>query len=226
MNKLVYTEENDLRTYESMPDADFKEFFMAYFKYKKGDKVNIGDFTNPMTFAMFSQYIPKLDKMEDNYNKKTAANRENGKKGGRPKKDNTSDLTASNTPSGMSNQATKDNCSDGLKMTITREIPNEFAIPTPEIDEPVVDEGEIDDTGEYYDEWTDQCWSLIKVAKLDYMNGDYDAIKECNIKLSELMSICINNGCLEEKLLSIKCAVEKEVNEEIEREYNTAVMSA
>ena len=39
MNKLVYTEENDLRIYESMPDADFKEFFMAYFKYKKGDKV-------------------------------------------------------------------------------------------------------------------------------------------------------------------------------------------
>lgn len=125
------------------------------------------------------------------------------------KKDNTGDLTASNTPSDISNQTTKDNCSDGLKMTNTREIPNEFAIPT-----------EIDDTAEYYDEWTDQCWSLIKASKLDYMNGDYDAIKECNIRLSELMSICINNGCLEEKLFSIKCAVEKEINEEIEREYN------
>lgn len=209
MNKIVYTDENDLRIYESMPDADFKEFFMAYFKYKKGDKVNISDFTNPMTFAMFCQYIPKLDKMEDNYNKKTAANRENGKKGGRPKKDNTGDLTASNTPSDISNQTTRENCSDALKTTNTREIPNEFAIPT-----------EIDDTGEFYDEWTDQCWSLIKASKLDYMNGDSAAIKECNIKLQSFYDRCVANGCSEEKLLSIRCAVEKEISEEIEREYN------
>ena len=86
MQKLVYTEENDLKTYESLPPNDFKEFFMAYFKYNKGDKIDITDFTNPITFALFNSYIPKLDKNEDTYNKKVNANRENGKKGGRPKK--------------------------------------------------------------------------------------------------------------------------------------------
>lgn len=86
MHKLVYTDEQDLRIYESLPSTDFKEFFMAYFKYKKGDKVELTDFTNPVTFALFNSYIPKLDKNEDTYNKKVQANKENGKKGGRPKK--------------------------------------------------------------------------------------------------------------------------------------------
>ena len=133
MNKVVYTEENDLRIYESMPAADFKEFFMAYFKYRKGDKVNISDFTNPMTFAMFCQYIPKLDKMEDNYNKKTAANRENGKKGGRPRKEETNDITASNTSNDEIHQPVQDNGSESLKMANNdnREIPAEFAIEEP-----------------------------------------------------------------------------------------------
>lgn len=90
MHKLVYTDERDLRTYESLPEKDFKEFFMAYFKYNKGDKIDITDFTNPITFALFNSYIPKLDKNEDTYNKKVNANRENGKKGGRPKKSVTS----------------------------------------------------------------------------------------------------------------------------------------
>ena len=135
------------------------------------------------------------------------------------KAEKTTNLTASNTPSGTSNLSTKENSSESLKMTNTREIPNEFAIPTPEVDEPT----EIDDTAEYYDEWTDQCWSLIKAAKLDYMNGDYDAIKECNIKLQALYDQCIASGCSEEKLLSIRCTVEKEINEEIEKEYNRRI---
>ena len=44
---------------------------MAYFKYNKGDKIDITDFTNPITFALFNSYIPKLDKNEDTYNKKS-----------------------------------------------------------------------------------------------------------------------------------------------------------
>lgn len=110
MHKLVYTDEQDLRIYESLPPTDFKEFFMAYFKYKKGNKVELTDFTNPVTFALFNSYIPKLDKNEDTYNKKVQASKENGKKGGRPKKSvitevennefaiesNTADLSASN----------------------------------------------------------------------------------------------------------------------------------
>lgn len=223
MNKLVYTEENDLRIYESMPDADFKEFFMAYFKYKKGDKVNINDFTNPMTFAMFCQYIPKLDKMEDNYNKKTAANRENGKKGGRPKKDNTGDLTASNTPSDISNQTTKDNGSESLKMADRMDIPSEFAIPTPEVNEPVVDEGEIDDTGEFYYEWETECERLIKDAMIETLEGNGYAMRECNNKLQDLYNVCVANGCSEDLLSQIKDSVRKRVSNEVENEYNEKV---
>lgn len=82
MNKIVYTDVKDLRTYESLPPNDFKEFFMTYFKYRKGDKVEVTDFTNPVTFALFNSYTSKLDRNEDVYNARVS----NGKKGGRPKK--------------------------------------------------------------------------------------------------------------------------------------------
>lgn len=135
------------------------------------------------------------------------------------KAEKTTNLTASNTPNDISNQTTNENGSESLKMTNTREIPSEFAIPIPEVNEPT----EIDDTAEYYDEWTDQCWSLIKTAKLDFLDGDYDAMKECNIKLQALYDQCIASGCSEEKLLSIRCTVEKEINEEIDNEYNRRI---
>ena len=130
MHKLVYTDEQDLRIYESLPSTDFKEFFMAYFKYKKGDKVEPTDFTNPVTFALFNSYIPKLDKNEDTYNKKVQANKENGKKGGRPKKSvitevennefqveqNTADLSPLNNEEVEQPQPTVDNTAESLKM--------------------------------------------------------------------------------------------------------------
>lgn len=219
MNKLVYTDENDLRIYESMPLQDFKEFFMAYFKYNKGDKVEISDFTNPMTFAMFCQYIPKLDNMEENYKKKAAANRENGKKGGRPRKDNTDNIKESDTSTSETPEQDINNKPQSIKRTNIMTIPTEFDIPN----EPVVDEGEIDDTADFYYEWQSECRSLIKTAKLDFLDGDYDAMKECNIKLSELMSICINNGCSEVELVKIRGNVESEINEEIDNEYNRRI---
>lgn len=135
------------------------------------------------------------------------------------KAEKTTNLTASNTPNDISNQTTKENSSESLKMTNAMDIPSEFAIPTPEVDEPV----EIDDTAEYYDEWESECRNLIKTAKLDFLDGDYDAMKECNIKLSELMSICINNGCSEEELVKIRGEVESEINEEIDNEYNRRI---
>lgn len=128
-----------------------------------------------------------------------------------------------NTPSGISNQTTKENCPESLKMTNTRDIPSEFAIPIPEVNEPVVDESEIDDTAEFYYEWESECRNLIKTAKLDFLDGDYDAMKECNIKLSELMGICINSGCSEEELVKIRGNVESEINEEIDNEYNRRI---
>ena len=129
MNKIVYTEENDLRIYESMPDADFKEFFMAYFKYRKGDKVTVNDFSSPMTFALFTSYIPKLDNMENNYNKRVA----NGKKGGRPRKDEISDLKPSEPVNEQIPQPVENKPVESLKMANNdnREIPAEFAIDEP-----------------------------------------------------------------------------------------------
>lgn len=139
------------------------------------------------------------------------------------KGEKTTNLTASNTPNDISSQATKENSSESLKMTNTRDIPSEFAIPIPEVNEPVVDESEIDDTAEFYYEWESECRNLIKTAKLDFLDGDYDAMKECNIRLQALYDQCIASGCSEEKLLSIRCTVEKEINEEIDNEYNRRI---
>lgn len=135
MHKLVYTDEQDLRIYESLPSTDFKEFFMAYFKYKKGDKVELTDFTNPVTFALFNSYIPKLDKNEDTYNKKVQASKENGKKGGRPKKSvitevennefqieqNTADLSPSNDEDIPTPQQVEEKPTEAIKTTIEEE---------------------------------------------------------------------------------------------------------
>ena len=139
------------------------------------------------------------------------------------KAEKTTNLTASNTPNDISSQATKDNGSESLKMTNTRDIPSEFAIPIPEVNEPVVDEGEIDDTAEFYYEWESECRNLIKTAKLDFLDGDYDAMKECNIKLQALYDQCIASGCSEEELVKIRGNVESEINEEIDNEYNRRI---
>lgn len=136
MHKLVYTDEQDLRIYESLPSTDFKEFFMAYFKYKKGNKVEPTEFTNPVTFALFNSYIPKLDKNEDTYNKKVQANKENGKKGGRPKKsvitevennefqieENTADLSPSNDEDIPIPQQIEEKPTEAIKTTIEDEM--------------------------------------------------------------------------------------------------------
>lgn len=83
--RLVYTDDINLKIYQSLPDKDFKEFMMVYLTYQKGDDVS-GRFTNPMTYALFMTYISKIEYNEDKWEKRAAANKENGKKGGRPKK--------------------------------------------------------------------------------------------------------------------------------------------
>ena len=139
MHKLVYTDEQDLRIYESLPSTDFKEFFMAYFKYKKGNKVEPTEFTNPVTFALFNSYIPKLDKNEDTYNKKVQANKENGKKGGRPKKsvitevennefqieENTADLSPSNDEDTPTPQPIEEKPTEAIKTAIEDDFTTE-----------------------------------------------------------------------------------------------------
>lgn len=118
MNKVVYTNDNDLKIYESLPDKDFKEFFMAYFKYKKGENVKVDDFSSPITYSLFCAYIPKLDKNEDIYNKRVA----NGKRGGRPRKREIADLSPSNSQDEEIYHQEGDNGSNGLKTGKEEEI--------------------------------------------------------------------------------------------------------
>lgn len=138
MNKIVYTDEKDLRIYKSMPADDFKEFFMAYFNYKKGDNVTVETFTNPMTYAMFLSYIPKLDKNEDTYNTRIA----NGKKGGRPRKnieiENKAILNHQNSKDDNLYHPIEESGLNSLKMANNKEFEIEVnerkSIPTVKID--------------------------------------------------------------------------------------------
>lgn len=135
------------------------------------------------------------------------------------KSEKTTKLTASNTPNDVSNQTAKENSSESLKMTNTREIPNEFAIPTPEVDEPT----EIDDTGDFYFEWQTECERLIKDAMIDTLEGNGYAMRECNNKLQEIYNVCVANGCSEVLLSQIKDSVKERVSNEVEKEYNEKV---
>ena len=199
------------RTLENEQIGELMVAFAEYVYTGKTPKFN-GRVMN----GQWDLLIEKTEDMSQSYFKKVANAKESARK--RIANKNSS-VTNDNTSSSISNQTTKNDGSESLKMANTMDISNEFAIPTPEVDEPT----EIDDTAEYYDEWTDQCRNLIKTAKLDFLDGDYDAMKECNIKLSELMSICINNGCSEVELVKIRGNVESEINEEIDNEYNRRI---
>lgn len=89
--RLVYRDDANLRVYESLPDKDFKEFMMVYLTYEKGDNVR-DRFTNPQTYALFMSYVSKIEYNEDKWEKRAAANRENGKKGGRKPKEDKTDI--------------------------------------------------------------------------------------------------------------------------------------
>lgn len=83
--RLVYTDENNLNIYRSLPEKDFKEFMMAYLTYKKGDDID-SMFTSLTAKLLFMSIKDKIEYNEDKWEKQAMARRENGKKGGRPKK--------------------------------------------------------------------------------------------------------------------------------------------
>lgn len=83
--RLIYTDETNLAVYRSLPDKDFKEFMMAYLTYKKGMDIT-KMFSNPLVESIFRLYVSKIEYNEDKWEKQAQARRENGKKGGRPKK--------------------------------------------------------------------------------------------------------------------------------------------
>lgn len=202
----------------TLENEQIGELMVAFAEYVYTGKTP--KFNSKVMNGQWDLLIEKTEDMSQSYFKKVANAKESARK--RIANKNSS-ITNDNTPSGISNQTTKENCPESLKMTNTRDIPSEFAIPIPEVNEPVVDESEIDDTAEFYYEWESECRNLIKTAKLDFLDGDYDAMKECNIKLSELMGICINSGCSEEELVKIRGNVESEINEEIDNEYNRRI---
>lgn len=91
--RLVYNDEKNLKIYQSLSPEDFKEFFMAYFTYKPGQDPQITDFTNPLLYTVFLEYKDKIDYNEEKWERQAAAKRENGKKGGRPKKSALQEVT-------------------------------------------------------------------------------------------------------------------------------------
>ena len=87
--RLVYTDEKNLKAYESLPAEDFKEFFMTYFTYQDGDDVS-KTISNPFVQTLFmAAYADKIKHNEEKWENRAKANKENGKKGGRPRKNNT-----------------------------------------------------------------------------------------------------------------------------------------
>lgn len=83
--RIVYTDKLNLDIYKSLPEKDFKEFFMAYLTYQKGGDID-GMFTSLLAKTVFMTYISKIEYNEEKWEKQAKVNRENGKKGGRPKK--------------------------------------------------------------------------------------------------------------------------------------------
>lgn len=84
--RLVYKDEKNLKIYQALSAEDFKEFFMKYLSYKVGDDVEITDFSSPSLYGLFMMYKDKIDYNETKWKRQAEANKENGKKGGRPKK--------------------------------------------------------------------------------------------------------------------------------------------
>ena len=84
--RLVYNDEKNLKVYQALPVEEFKEFFMAYLTYNVGDNIEVTDFSSASLYGLFMQFKDKIDYNEEKWEKQAAAKRENGKKGGRPKK--------------------------------------------------------------------------------------------------------------------------------------------
>lgn len=85
--RIFYRDKQNVEIYESLPPEDFKEFWIKYITYNVGDKVEITDFKSPVVYALFKSFQPKIDYNEAKWDKRKETSPENGKKGGRPKKD-------------------------------------------------------------------------------------------------------------------------------------------
>ena len=202
----------------TLENEQIGELMVAFAEYVYTGK--IPKFNGRVMNGQWDLLIEKTEDMSQSYFKKVANAKESARK--RMANKNSS-VTNKNPPNDISNQATKNNGSESLKMTNTREIPNEFAIPIPEVNEPVVDEGEIDDTGEFYYEWETECERLLKDAMIETLDGNGYAMRECNNKLQNIYNVFVANGCSEDLLTQIKDSVRERVSNEVEKEYNEKV---
>lgn len=202
----------------TLENEQIGELMVAFAEYVYTGK--IPKFNGRVMNGQWDLLIEKTEDMSQSYFKKVANAKESARK--RIANKNSS-ITNDNAPSGISNQTTKDNGSESLKMADRTDIPSEFAIPIPEVDEPVVDEGEIDDTGEFYYEWETECERLIKDAMIETLEGNGYAMRECNNKLQNIYDQCIASGCSEVLLTQIKDSVRERVSNEVEKEYNEKV---
>ena len=198
----------------TLENEQIGELMVAFAEYVYTGK--IPKFNGRVMNGQWDLLIEKTEDMSQSYFKKVANAKESARK--RIANKNSS-VTNDNTSSSISNQTTKNNGSESLKMTNT----NEFAIPIPEVDEPVVDEGEIDDTGEFYYEWETECERLLKDAMIETLDGNGYAMRECNNKLQNIYNVCVANGCSEDLLTQIKDSVRERVSNEVEKEYNEKV---
>lgn len=84
--RIVYIDPKNIEVYAKLSNEDFKEFFMTYLTYQEGDDVS-KTISNPYIQALFmAGYADKIIANETKWENKARTNRENGKKGGRPKK--------------------------------------------------------------------------------------------------------------------------------------------
>ena len=80
-NILIYGSIFDMT--DKMTDEQVGKLFKAINKWRGGTEP---EFDDPMLIGVWMGISPNLEQLKSNYDTKVAANRENGKKGGRPKK--------------------------------------------------------------------------------------------------------------------------------------------
>lgn len=153
--RLVYTDEKNLKAYASLPAEDFKEFFMTYLTYQDGDDVS-KTISNPFVQTLFmAAYADKITHNEKKWEDAAEKRRENGKKGGRPKKNN--DITPN----------------EEFDNTVTIELPIEEPVKEEPI-ETTVEEFEKDNYSNATYDFLDENDEFIKDRVIAIVNGKLD----------------------------------------------------
>lgn len=96
--RLLYNDDKHIAMYKAMPAEQFKEFMIALLEYKYGDEAYIETIQDPMVKALFISEKVQIDKNEEKWEEKRRKMSENGKKGGRPAKQQEYESVTTNFP--------------------------------------------------------------------------------------------------------------------------------